>query len=90
VNIWTVAFWKGASERLFWAFLAALVGIAGVDGLDIISADWKGVLLAAAIAALFSVIKSMIVNASGAGPIGSASMVYDRPRDYGLKPSDGS
>jgi hypothetical protein len=90
MSIWTVAFWKGAAERLFWAFIAALVGVAITDGLDVIKADWKAVLLAALFSALFSVLKSMVVNATGAGPVGSASAVYDRPRDYGQKASDGS
>lgn len=90
MNIWTVAFWKGAAERLFWAFLACLVGNGLADQINIIHAKWYEILLAAFIAALFSVIKSMLVNVSGAGPVGSASAVYDRPKDYGLKASDGS
>jgi len=90
MSIWTVAFWKGATERLFWALVAAFLGILTTDGLNLLNADWKAMIVAALIAGAISFLKSMLVNASGAGPVGSASAVYDRPRDYGLKASDGS
>jgi hypothetical protein len=90
MSIWTVAFWKGAAERLFWALVVAFLGILTADSLDILRTNWQHALVAALLSALISFLKSILVNASGTGPVGSASAVFDRPRDYGLKASDGS
>ncbi len=79
--MWTKAFWKGVAERALWSFAGAIVAIMGADGFNLLKADLKAILLTALGAAVFSFFKSLAVNASGAGPVGSASMVFDRPED---------
>jgi len=79
--MWTKQFWKGVAERAIWSFAAAIVGIMGADGFDLMKVDLKAVLVSAAGAALFSFLKSVVIGASGIGPAGSPSAVYDRPTD---------
>jgi hypothetical protein len=96
---WTKAFWKGLGERAFWTFLVTFVSVVGLPALwqaildhtfRLSDVGWQGALLAALGAALLSALKSLGINVANVGPTGSASAVYDRPRDEGLKPADGS
>lgn len=90
-SIWTIAFWKGAGERMFWAALSAVVSVwVTLDVTNFASIPWERYGLVAIGAALVSLVKSGGVNALGVGPVGSASAVYDRPKDYGMRASDGS
>lgn len=79
--MWTKQFWKGVAERAFWQFAATLLALFGADGFNLFHADWKAVLAAAALSTLISILKSIVIGASGIGPAGSASAVHDRPTD---------
>jgi hypothetical protein len=96
---WTKAFWKGLLERAGWTFLTTFLSAIALPEVwqallshtfRLADVGWQGALLLALGAALLSILKSLGINAANVGPTGSASAVYDRPRDEGLKPADGS
>lgn len=89
-SIWTVAFWKGCVERLFWITVAFIASDAVLETATTANLSWGQRITMIVVPILVSFVKSLAVNASGVGPVGSASAVYDRPRDYGMHPSDGS
>lgn len=80
--MWTAAFWRGVVERMIRAIAAAELGLlvtGKADAVRAVHADaylWVGVTAAAV-----SLLLSLVANGSGVGPNGSASMVFDRPRD---------
>lgn len=83
--MWKIAFWKGAAERMIRSAAASLLSLYSLDVfVDVFQLDWKQAASAALGAALFSLLFSLATNASGVGPVGSPSAVYDRPRDYGI------
>lgn len=85
--MWTLAFWKGALERsvrtFSWTLIAQLVGpnVTSAVGVDLLHIGWRDSLSMSIGAALVSVLFSLTVAAVGPGPAGSASMVFDRPKD---------
>jgi len=79
--MWTAAFWKGVAERMFWAGCAVIAGIVTSEGFNLATVDWGKLALAVVGGIIFSFVKSNAVNASGVGPEGSASLVYDRAED---------
>jgi glycerol uptake facilitator-like aquaporin len=62
MTIWTAGFWKALAERVIATFLMTFVALVTVDGFDFQHADWKGILIASAIAAGLSVAKGLIAN----------------------------
>jgi hypothetical protein len=96
---WTRAFWKGLFERAVRAFIAAFLGTLALPQIwaailnhtfRLSDVGWQGALLAGLGAAIVSILMSLGINGINLGPTGSASAVYDRPRDVGVRPSDGS
>lgn len=71
MTIWTKAFWRAAAERAIGTFAQTLGGLLAADeggelvNLDLIHADWRGYLMAAGVAALLSVLKSVAANTRG-------------------------
>lgn len=64
-SIFTGAFWKATAERAIKTFAqtaAAILTVAGVSG--VLDADWEGVLSAAGLAAVLSVLLSVAGNAA--------------------------
>lgn len=94
--MWTKAFWKGAAERMIRAFAAAFLAVMigpnvlNPAGVDVRHVGWEDAASFGLGAAVVSLLLSIIANATDVGPTGSASMVYDRPRDIGIQPKDGS
>jgi hypothetical protein len=82
--MWTSAFWKGVIERAVKTFAQALLGVFLADGFNVLDVEgWKGVLVAAAMAVVVSVLTSLVSNVLPSGPEGSASLVHDRAEDEG-------
>lgn len=80
--MYTKAFWKGVLERAVKTFGQALVAVMVADGFNVLDAEgWKGFLVTAATAVLFSVVTSLASEVVPVGPEGSASMVHDRAED---------
>jgi hypothetical protein len=85
--MWSVAFWKGAIERAIrtfaWTLIAQLVGpnVTSAVGVDLLHIGWRDALSMSVGSALISILFSLAVAAVGPGPEGSASMVFDRPKD---------
>ena len=57
--IWTVSFWKGATERAIKSFFQAFVALIGVTAVGIGDVRWSYVLSGAALTALLSVATSI-------------------------------
>lgn len=84
-TIFSKAFWTGAAERMIRAAAASMLGMLVSDKTDTLaSVRWQAYLTVAVLAALGSLLMSLVATGTGAGPTGSASAVYDRPRDYGI------
>lgn len=62
--MFTASFWSAALERMLMTFAQALLAVMVVDGFDIYSVDWGGILATAGIAAAISLLKSIITAAS--------------------------
>ena len=58
-GIFTVIFWKKATERMVRAFAASLVSVFTLGATGAISIDWKKQLLAAALTAAGSLVFSL-------------------------------
>jgi hypothetical protein len=71
--VFTAAFWKDAAERAVATAAQALIAVLGVDGLDWLQVDAKGIAATASGAALLSVLKSLV--ASKVNDPDSASLV---------------
>lgn len=78
--MFTKAFWKGAIERVSRFIALSLIGIITVDGFNVMSVDWKSILISIAVGAVGSFLLSFVASTSS-GPQGSASFVQDRPSD---------
>lgn len=85
--MWNLAFWKGALERAIrtfaWTLIAQLAGpnVTSAVGVDLLNIGWRDALSISIGSALLSLLFSLVVGAVGPGPEGSASMVFDRPKD---------
>lgn len=81
----TGEFWTGAAERASRAFAAALIAALGVPvagpaiGVDVLHVGWLDALSFAAGAALLSLLFSLVAGRAPTGPVGSPSLVDDRP-----------
>lgn len=78
--MWTLAFWKAASERAVKTFAQALVAVMTADGFGLLDADWPARLSAAGLAALLSLLTSIgSAGAGNPGPSLSTEAVEPRP-----------
>ncbi len=76
-TLFTAYFWKGALERAIRTYAQALFAIL-VGGMIVTdTAQWREALLSSAVAALLSVLTSIV--ASGVGDKGSPSFVKESP-----------
>lgn len=67
--MWTVTFWKAVAERAVFTFAETLLAVLGVGATDLLSVPWVSALSTAGLAALLSVLKSIVANKVGnAGP----------------------
>lgn len=48
--LWSIAFWRGATERALKTFAQALVAVIGVGAVGLLDVDWIGALSAALLA----------------------------------------
>lgn len=75
--MFTIEFWKATGERALWTFAQAALAVITVDGLGFADINWINLASVAGVAAVASVLKSIIVNGiTGTGPaITSAEQV---------------
>jgi hypothetical protein len=91
--MWTKDFWKGLAERAIATGAQSAIAIFAVDGFDLLTVDWLGVVSVIGVAVLLSVLKSIAANRiTGNGPsltnaevtVDSQAPVVDAP----LRPAD--
>jgi hypothetical protein len=73
VDMWSLSFWKDAAERAIRTAAQALLALWGTQVTGIMQVDWVQALSVAALAALSSVLMSLI--ATGVGDKGTPSFV---------------
>ena len=71
--MWSLAFWKDTAERAIRTAAQALLALWGTQVTGIMAVDWAQALSVAALAALSSVLMSLI--ATGVGDKGTPSFV---------------
>lgn len=81
----TAAFWISTLERAFKTFAQALAAAFGAVGLGIMDAPWQGALSLGGMAALLSVLSSVV--SAPIGPDGSPSLVGEPPAVDGDPPA---
>jgi len=74
--VWSVEFWKSAGERALRTFAQVLLSMIVVGETGFMDVDWVQAGSVAGLAALASVLMSVV--ATGVGDKGSASLVRDR------------
>jgi len=74
--VWSVEFWKSAGERALRTFAQVLLSLIVVGETGFMDVDWVQAGSVAGLAALASVLMSVV--ATGVGDKGSASLVRDR------------
>lgn len=68
-SIWSRAFWAAASERAIWTFAQSALATIGVGAVGFGDVNWIAVASVGGVAAVVSVLKSIVVNAAtGDGP----------------------
>lgn len=69
MSIWTAAFWKATAERVLSTAAQAAIAILTADGFNLLNIRWQGVLATVGLAALLSLLKSLVANqATRTGP----------------------
>lgn len=71
--MWTRSFWAQTAERMIKTFAQAVLALLTGDGLGIVDVDWKKVASVGALAALASLLTSIVT--SGVGEEDSPSAV---------------
>jgi len=74
--VWSVEFWKSAGERALRTLAQVLLSLIVVGETGFMDVDWVQAGSVAGLAALASVLMSVV--ATGVGDKGSASLVRDR------------
>ena len=57
--LWSISFWRGATERALKTFAQALVAVIGVGAVELLDVDWLGALSAATLATVISLLTSI-------------------------------
>lgn len=70
--LYTTAFWKDAVERIISSVLLTALAVLGGDAMDVFTADWKAVGVAAGNVAVLTLVKAVL--ASGIGERGTAGV----------------
>ena len=70
--MWTVKFWKDATERAIKTAAQSALLIVGGDTLDVFHADWKAIIGGAAGGAVLSVLSSLVSTLRGDNESASA------------------
>ena len=63
--MWTTNFWKQATERAVKTFAQALIAVLTVDGIGVLDVDWQAAGSVAALAAIVSVLTSIVTSQIG-------------------------
>lgn len=58
--MWTLVFWKGAAERAVKTFAQSVLATLGVGATGLLHADWLGALDIGGLAAVLSVLTSLV------------------------------
>lgn len=58
--MWTIAFWKGAAERAIKTFAQSVLATLGIGATGLLHADWLGAVDVGAMAAVLSVLTSLV------------------------------
>jgi len=67
--MFTIEFWKAAGERAVWTFAQSAIATIGVGSIGFGDVNWIAVASVGGVAAVISVLKSIIVNGvTGDGP----------------------
>lgn len=67
--MFTIDFWKAAGERALWTFAQSALATIGVGAAGFGEVDWIAVASVGGVAAVVSILKSIIVNGvTGDGP----------------------
>ncbi|MGW3346808.1 holin [Nonomuraea rubra] len=64
-RIWTGTFWKDTSERVIGAASVSALSLLSADGLGLLAVDWPAVGGVAGLAALVSLLKSIVAGTIG-------------------------
>lgn len=64
-RIWTGAFWMDAGERVIGAASGAALAVLTADGLGLLDVDWAAVGGVAGLAAVVSLLKSLVAGTTG-------------------------
>lgn len=75
--MFTARFWKGALERAIKTFAQAELALVTGDGMGVLDVDWRASASIGALAALASVLTSIV--SLGIGPENSPSLVQTEP-----------
>lgn len=82
--MWTTEFWKAVAERAVSTFAQTLMGVLGVGATSLLSVDWQAALSTAALAAVLSVLKSLIASKVGnGGPSFGPEQLTHEPEKHG-------
>jgi hypothetical protein len=83
--VFTKAFWKGALERMIKTAAQTLLTLITADQTNLVnSIPFRAYAFAVGIAVVLSLLTSIL--STGASPVGSPSLVEDRPVDPGNRP----
>lgn len=63
--MWTLSFWRDAAERALRTAAQSALATLGVDGLGLLNVDWGGTASVAGLAALASVLTSVVASRTG-------------------------
>lgn len=77
--MFTKRFWKDATERAISTAAQSLVAVLGVDGLNWLHVDIKGVAATAGGAAILSLLKSIVAAKTVNNSISPGSLITDTP-----------
>ena len=75
--MWSPSFWRQTLERLIKTFAQTLITVLGTSATNLLDVGWKQALSVSALAALLSLLTSIV--SSGVGPDDGPSLVSTEP-----------